>query len=142
MFPSRSPAFPMVAPMRSKPLLSKFALLKRRKAAQSLLPVRIADLDGCELTAHCDGCGRHLRLYPGIADHHPNTHLVRLLEQVTCSARRGGKACGGRPRRLFLLREERQWMLDASGTWQEDESLYWEADDFEFIAEPRQRQAA
>jgi len=128
--------------MRSKPLLSKSVILKTRKAAERPLPVRMADLDGCELTVHCDCCGRHLRLHPGIADFHPNTHLSRLLERLTCTARRNGRSCGGRPRRLILLRDERQWVLDASGDWQEDESAYWEESDFEMLAEPRHREAA
>lgn len=128
--------------MRSKPLLSKFALLKTRKTVERPLPVRVADLDGCVLTTQCECCGRHLQLYPGIADHHPNTHLVRLLAQLACTARRNGEACGGHPRRLILVRDERQWTLEASGAWVVDDCAYWEADDFEAAAEPRQRQAA
>ena len=128
--------------MRSKPLLSKSAFLTTPKRVESPLPVRIADLKGDELSAQCDCCGRHLRLYPGFADHHPNTHLTRLFEQLTCTARRRGKRCGGHMRHLILLRDEQQWMLDAAGAWAEDESVYWEAADFEAAAEPRQRQAA
>jgi hypothetical protein len=131
----------MVHPMRSKPLLSKSALLKT-KAVGRPLPVRVADLDGCELLAHCDRCGRHLRLYPGHADLDARTRLVSLLERLACSARRGGQACGGLPRRLMLVRDERQWALDASGDWVEDDGLFWEPGDFEARAERGNRPAA
>lgn len=130
MFLDRSILNLTVHPMRSKPLLSKSALLKTRKALDAL-PMRIADLDGCELVAHCDRCGRHLRLYPGHADFDSRTALVSLLDRLACSARRSGQACGGLPRRLVLVRDERQWLLDASGEWVEDDSLFWEPSDFE-----------
>jgi hypothetical protein len=126
--------------MRSKPLLSKSARLKTRQAADTL-PVHIADLDGCELVSHCDRCGRHFRLYPGHADFDSRTRLVSLLNRLSCSARRDGSACGGLPRRLMLVRDDRQWLLDASGEWVEDESVFWENSDFEARAE-RGRQAA
>src|SRR5262245_22614042 len=105
--------------MRSKALLSKSAQL-RTKAIGSLLPVRVADLDGCELTAQCDGCGRHVQLYPGHADFDSRMKLTSLLDHLVCGARRGGRACGGLPRRLVLARDERQWALDAAGDWAED----------------------
>ncbi|MDQ7246624.1 hypothetical protein [Dongia sedimenti] len=126
--------------MRSKPLLSKAAQLKTRKAVHTL-PMRIADLDGCELVSHCDRCGRHLRLYPGHADFDSRTRLVSLLDRLACSAQRNGRACGGLPRRLMLVRDERRWLLDAAGEWVEDQSLFWEPGDFEARAE-RSRQAA
>src|SRR5690242_1215999 len=114
--------------MRSKALLSKSAQLE---AVADLLPVHIADLEGCELRSHCDCCGRQLRLYPGHADFHARMKLVSLLDRLTCSARSNGRPCGGRPRRLVLARDERQWVLEASGEWLEDHSEFWEASDFE-----------
>jgi hypothetical protein len=125
----------MVNPMRSKPLLSKSASLKTRKAVNDILPMRIADLDGCELASHCDRCGRHLQLYPGPTGLDPRTRLANLLEQLACGAQRKGRACGGQPRRLVLIRNERQWVLDASGDWVEDESVFWEHSDFEALAQ-------
>lgn len=125
----------MVPSMRSKALLSKSALLKIRKAAGGPLPIYIADLDGCELVSHCDGCGRHFRLYPGHAAFGPRTRLVSLLTRLSCSARCKGRSCGGHPRRLILVRDERQWVLDSAGEWIEDESLFWEQSDFDAIPE-------
>lgn len=130
LFSDRSTRKPTVHHMRSKPLLSKSALLKTRQAADTL-PKRIADLEGCELVSHCDRCGRHFRLYPGHADFDSRTRLVSLLSRLACSARRGGSACGGRSRRLTLVRDDRQWLLDASGEWVEDDSVFWENSDFE-----------
>ena len=120
--------------MRSKPLLSKSVQLKTRIIGDAL-PMRLADLDGSALVSHCDRCGRHLQLYPGHADFDSRTRLVSLLDRLVCGARRGGRACGGLPRRLVLVRDERQWALDASGDWAEDESLFWEHGDFEARAE-------
>jgi hypothetical protein len=57
-------------------------------------------------------------------------HLVTLLERQVCGARRQGRACGGLPRRLVLVRDERRWMLEASGAWTEDDSVFWEHSDF------------
>jgi hypothetical protein len=129
--------------MRSKALLSKTALLKTPKAAGGPLPLVVADLDGCELVAHCDCCGRHFRLYPGHAAFGPRTRLVSLLAQLSCSARHKGRSCGSRPRRLILVRDERQWVLDGTGAWTEDESVFWEQSDFDAIPErPRQALAA
>jgi hypothetical protein len=128
--------------MRSKPLLSKSAQLKTRKAVDAALPMRIADLGDGELTAHCDRCGRHLRLYPGPSGLDPRTGLVNLLERLVCGAQRQGGACGGLPRRLILLRDELQWVLDQSGDWVEDESAFWELSDFEARAARSRRQAA
>ena len=141
MFSSRSKCKSMGAPMRSKPLLSKSSLLKTRKRVDQNLPMRIADLDGCELIAQCDGCGRHLRLYPGHADFDSRLHLVGLLDRLVCTARHHGRACGGLPRRLMLVRDERQWILEASGEWIEDESVFWEQADFEALAGRRNRPA-
>ena len=129
----------MVHPMPSKALLSRSAQLKAFDVA---LPVRIADLDGCELAAHCDRCGRHFRLYPGHADFDSRTKLASLLDRLVCGARRNGRACGGLPRRLMLLRDERQWLLDAAGEWLEDESQFWEQSDFDAIAARSDRHAA
>jgi hypothetical protein len=118
----------MVRPMRSKALLSKSAQLK---ASGSTLPIRIADLDNCELTSHCDCCGRHFQLYPGPAEFDSRIKLVSLLDRLVCSARLNGRACGGLPRRLVLVRDGHQWVLDASGEWLEDDSAFWESCDFE-----------
>jgi hypothetical protein len=114
--------------MRSKALLAKSVQLK---ALGETLPTRIADLDGCALTAHCEGCGRHFQLYPGPAAFDSRMKLVRLLDRHVCGARRKGRACGGLPRRLTLVRDERQWVLDAGGAWREDDSAFWELSDFE-----------
>ena len=127
--------------MPSKALLSKSALLKTNTIGDAL-PTRIADLDGSELVAHCDRCGRHLRLYPGHADFDSRTRLISLFDRLACGARREGHACGGLPRRLVLVRDERQWALDASGDWIEDEALFWEPGDFEARAERSRRPAA
>ena len=121
----------MVRPVRSKALLSKSAQLK---GFGSTLPIRIADLDGCELTSHCDCCGRHFQLYPGPAEFDSRMKLVSLLDRLACSARSKGRVCGGSPRRLVLMRDERRWVLDASGEWLEDDSAFWEASDFEACA--------
>jgi hypothetical protein len=129
--------------MPSKALLSKSALLKIRKAAGGPLPIYVADLDGCELVSHCDCCGRHFQLYPGHVAFGPRTRLVRLLTQLSCSARRNGRPCGGHPRRLILVRDERQWVLDSAGEWTEDASVFWEQSDFDAIPErPNQALAA
>jgi hypothetical protein len=126
--------------MRSKALLSKSALLK---AAGGPLPNVVADLDGCELVSHCDCCGRHFRLYPGHAAFGPRTRLVSLLTRLSCSGRHKGQSCGSRPRRLILVRDERQWVLDGAGVWAEDESAFWEESDFDAISErPSQALAA
>ena len=132
----------MVRPMRSKPLLSKSALLKTRKAVDDALPMRIADLGGCELVSHCDRCGRHLRLYPGPTGLDSRTRLVNLLDRLACVSQRKGGACGGLPRRLVLVRDERQWVLDDSGDWVEDQSVFWEHGDFEARAARNGRQVA
>ena len=121
--------------MRSKALLSKSSLLKTRNAVGDTLPTHVADLDGCELVCHCDRCGRHFRLYPGHADFGARTRLVSLLDRLACVARRNGSACKGLPRRLVLVRDERQWHLDASGDWIEDDSAFWERSDFDSRAE-------
>jgi len=105
------------------------------------LPVTISDLDGFELTAHCDRCGRFHRVYPGPQDLHPRMRLVDLIGTLLCRARRDGRLCGGRPRRLLLSREgsavagsyhhlSPQWTLEASGAWVEDEALFWQDSDF------------
>ncbi len=117
--------------MRSKPLLSKSAKLTIRKAVSDALPMRIADLGGDELVSHCDRCGRHLRLFPGPTGLALRTPLINLLERLVCGAQRKGGACGGLPRRLVLVRDERQWILDSSGDWIEDQSVFWEHSDFE-----------
>ena|SRR5689334_20684863 len=126
----------MVRPVRSKALLSKSTQLK---AFGSTLPIRIADLDGCELTSHCDCCGRHFQLYPGPAEFDSRMKLLSLLDRLVCSARLNGRVCGGLPRRLVLVRDEHQWVLDASGEWLEDDSAFWETSDFE--ARPAHRAA-
>jgi hypothetical protein len=114
--------------MRSKALLSRSAQLR---ASATALPTRVVDLDGCELMAHCDGCGRHFQLYPGPAHLDSRMKLVRLLDRHVCGARRNGRACGGLPRRLVLVRDAQEWVLDASGEWRADDSAFWEPSDFE-----------
>lgn len=131
----------MVHAMPSKALLSKSARL-RTQAIGNALPVRIGDLGGATLSSQCDCCGRHLQLYPGHADHGSRLKLVSLLGRLACGAQRNGRTCGGRPRRLWLVRDERQWMLDASGEWLEDDSLFWEPRDFEALADSNSRSAA
>lgn len=127
--------------MRSKLLLSKSALLKTRKTVDDVLPMRIADLGSDELVSHCDRCGRHLHLYPGPTDLDPRTRLVNLLKRLVCAAQRNGGVCGGLPRRLVLVRDERRWHLEASGDWVEDESVFWEHSDFEAAPRATARQA-
>jgi hypothetical protein len=124
----------MVPAMRSKALLAKSTQLKALGAG---LPIRIADLDGCELACHCEGCGRHFQLYPGHAAFDSRMKLVSLLDRHVCSAQRNGRACGGLPRRLVLMRDAQQWLLDVSGEWVEDDSAFWEPSDFEARAERR-----
>ena len=131
----------MVRAMRSKALLSKSVQLKTRKSVEAL-PLQIADLGVWELVAHCDGCGRHFQLYPGHADFDSKTRLVSLIERLACDARRKGDACGGLPRRLILTRDDRRWVLEASGEWIEDESQFWEHSDFAARATPGGSQAA
>jgi hypothetical protein len=105
------------------------------------LPVTVADLAGFELMSHCDRCGRLHRVYPSGQDLHPRMRLVDLIGTLLCRARRDGRACGGRPRRLVLAYEgsaipgsyhhlSPQWTLDAAGEWIEEESAFWEAADF------------
>jgi hypothetical protein len=116
------------------PLLSKSAPVKSRRMLESTLPSLVSDLGEGELTAHCDRCGRHLRLHPGPADLNPRARLARLLDTLRCSAQRRGSRCDGLPRRLILIREERQWVLEADGDWAEDTGTYWEQADFEPVA--------
>jgi hypothetical protein len=127
--------------MRSKPLLSKSARLKTRPAVEDALPMRIGDLGSYGLVSHCDRCGRHLQLYPGHADLGAGKRLGTLLTHLVCRAQRQGSVCGGLPRRLVLVREERRWVLDASGDWIEDESVFWEQSDFEALAQRHNSQA-
>ena len=105
------------------------------------LPITVADLAGFELMSHCDRCGRLHRVYPSGQDLHPRMRLVDLIGTLLCRARRDGRACGGRPRRLVLAYEgsaipgsyhhlSPQWTLDAAGEWIEEESAFWEAADF------------
>jgi hypothetical protein len=105
------------------------------------LPKTVEDLAGFELMSHCDRCGRLHRVHPGPHDLHPRMRLVDMIGTLLCRARRDGRACGGRPRRLVLAREghavpgsyhhlSEQWTLDATGHWIEEESLFWEAEDF------------
>ena len=123
------------------PLLSKSAPVKSRRMLDSTLPLLVSDLGDGELIAHCDGCGRHLRLHPGPADLHPRARLARLLDTLRCNAQRQGRSCGGLPRRLMLIREERQWVLEADGEWAEDTGVYWEHADFEPVT-ARSRRAS
>ncbi len=123
--------------MPSKALLSKSARLKTRDGIDAnrvdTLPMRVADLGEYALVAHCDGCGRHVQLYPGHADFEAKTRLASLLDRLACGARRKGVVCGGLPRRLILTRDERSWVLEASGEWIEDHAQFWEQGDFEAL---------
>jgi hypothetical protein len=112
------------------------------------LPLTVGDLAGFELASHCERCGRVHPVYPGPRDLHPRMRLVDLIGTLLCQARRGGRTCGGRPRRLILAREghgtagsfhhlSAQWTLDQTGAWVEDETLFWGAGDFEALAERR-----
>lgn len=133
----------MVSPMRSKALLSKNSVLKTGNRSADSLPMRIADLDDCELLAHCDCCGRHLRLYPGHAGFDARMRLSSLFARLSCTGRRNGDACGGLPRRLVLLRNERRWVLEAStGQWTEDDYAFWEDADFDMVVERFEHRAA
>lgn len=125
--------------MPSRALLSKTALMRNPGAADAALPVSVADLDGFELVVHCDRCGRHHRLHPGIADLAPRARLSSLLQSLLCRAQRAGRLCGGRPRRLILTRDDRRWVLEPKGEWVEDDSAFWEEADFEPIARRRRR---
>ena len=114
--------------MPSKALFAKSA---RLTTIDDALPTRIGDLNGCELTVHCEGCGRHVQLYPGHAAFHSRMKLASLLQRLACTARRNGRACGGLPRRLTLVRDEQHRVLDADGEWRADDSVFWEPSDFE-----------
>ena len=120
--------------MPSRALLSKTALMRNPSAPDVALPVSVADLDGFELVVHCDRCGRHHRLHPGIADFAPRAKLSSLLQSLLCRATRNGRLCGGRPRRLILSRDDRRWVLEAKGGWVEDDSAFWEDEDFAALA--------
>lgn len=119
---------------RSMPLLSKSAPVKSRRVLESPLPLLVSELGDSELIAQCDSCGRHLRLHPGPADLNPRARLTGLLDSLRCNAHRQGRSCGGLPRRLILIRDECQWVLDADGEWVEDFSAYWEHADFDSAA--------
>src|SRR5262245_35524169 len=127
----------MVPAMPSKALLSKSAQLKTRHGVDAL-PLRVSDLGDYALVAHCDCCGRHFQLYPGHADFEAKTRLASLLDRLVCGARRKGDVCRGLPRRLILTRDERSWVLEASGEWIEDHSQFWEHSDFEALQGGRQ----
>jgi hypothetical protein len=116
---------------KAMPLFSKPAPSKTRKARDLALPLLVAELGDCDLHAHCDRCGRALRLHPGPIHLAPRARLASLLDQLHCGARRNGAACGGRPRRLILTRDERRWVLEAAGGWVEDDTVFWEQSDFE-----------
>jgi hypothetical protein len=115
---------------KAMPLLAKPGPAKARKAQPAALPMLVSELADCELHAHCDRCGRQLRLHPGPHDINPRARLSSLLAVLVCRAQRGGHSCGGYPRRLILIRDEQQWMLEAGGEWVEDSAAYWEAADF------------
>src|SRR5262245_57741411 len=121
--------------MPSKALYSRAEALKTRKAALSALPLIVADLQGFELTSHCDRCGRHLKLYPGPSELHPHTSLTALMGRLTCTAQRNGEACRGRVRRLILQQDDHRWELDHTGDWIEQSAAFWEADDFAAVAQ-------
>ena len=131
----------MARPKRNLALLEVPAEAEARAFVAVPLPVTVEDLAGYELMSHCDRCGRLHRVYPSARDLRPRMRLVDLIGTLLCRARRDGRACGGRPRRLVLAREGRamegslhhlspQWTLDARGDWVEEDGLFWEESDF------------
>jgi hypothetical protein len=131
----------MARPKRNLALLETSEAIEARMPPAVPLPVTVEDLAGFELMSQCDRCGRLHRVYPGPQDLHPRMRLVDLIGTLLCRARRDGRACGGRPRRLVLSREgssvpgslyhlAEQWTLDARGEWAPDDSLYWDEGDF------------
>jgi hypothetical protein len=106
-----------------------------------VLPRTVEDLSGFELMSQCDRCGRMHRVHPSGQDLHPRMRLVDLIGVLLCRARREGRACAGRPRRLILSYEGHnvtdgyrylgpQWTLDVTGAWVEEDSAFWEESDF------------
>ena len=131
----------MARPKRNLALLETPAVTDVRALVAVPLPVTVEDLAGYELMSHCDRCGRLHRVYPSARDLRPRMRLVDLIGTLLCRARRDGRACGGRPRRLVLAREGRalegsfhhlspQWTLDPAGEWIEEDFALWEAGDF------------
>jgi len=131
----------MARPKRNLALLEVPAYTPTPAPIGVTLPVTVEDLAGFELMSDCDRCGRLHRVYPTPHDLHPRMRLVDLIGTLLCRARRDGRACGGRPRRLVLAYEgstipgsyhhlSPQWTLDAGGDWMEDDSAYWEDADF------------
>jgi hypothetical protein len=131
----------MARPKRNLALIEAPAATEARAFIAVPLPVTVDDLAGYELMSHCDRCGRMHRVYPSPHDLHPRMRLVDLIGTLLCRARRDGRACGGRPRRLVLAREDRalegsyhhlspQWTLDPAGEWVEEEGLLWDESDF------------
>jgi hypothetical protein len=126
---------------RSLSVPSEADVANARSLLAGALPLTVEALTGYQLTSHCDRCGRLHRVYPGPHDLHPRMRLVDLIGTLLCRARRDGRACGGRPRRLVLAREGHAveghwhhltptWTLDHAGEWVEDEGLFWEDSDF------------
>lgn len=115
---------------KTMPLLAKTAPAKTQRLPDAALPMLISELAEHELHAHCDRCGRQLRLHPGPLALNPRARLSSLIGNLVCTARRGGRSCGGQPRRLELIHDDRRWVLEAGGAWVEDENVYWEAADF------------
>jgi hypothetical protein len=131
----------MARPKRNLALLDVPAPAATPALLGMALPAIVEDLAGFELMSHCDRCGRMHRVYPGPQDLHPRMRLVDLIGTLLCRARRDGRVCGGRPRRLVLAHEgsalpgsyhhlSPQWTLDASGEWMEEDSAFWEEADF------------
>ena len=131
----------MARPKRNLALLELPERVESPAPIAVSLPTTVADLTGFELMSHCDRCGRLHRVYPSPQDLHPRMRLVDLIGTLLCRARRDGRACGGRPRRLVLAYEgstvpgslrhlSPQWTLDASGEWVEEDAVFWEESDF------------
>ena len=131
----------MARPKRNLALIETAEVAATRAPITLSLPVTVEDLAGFELMSHCDRCGRMHRVYPSPQDLHPRMRLVDLIGTLLCRARRDGRVCGGRPRRLVLAYEGRalegnlhhlspHWTLDATGEWVEEDALYWEEPDF------------
>lgn len=131
----------MARPKRNLALLEIVEPIRTPAPIGVALPVTVEDLAGFELMSHCDRCGRLHRVYPGPQDLHPRMRLVDLIGTLLCRARRDGRVCAGRPRRLVLAYEggsipgsfrhlSPQWTLDASGEWVEEDSAFWEEADF------------
>ncbi len=126
----------MARSKRNLALLETPVLVEARVVPTVPLPATVEDLAGFELHSQCDRCGRTHRVYPSPQDLHPRMRLVDLIGTLLCRARRDGRTCAGRPRRVVLRHEDTSvaysptWTLEPSGEWSEDDTQFWEAADF------------